>query len=416
MGSARPGGVARPPSGRRGGTDDGTVSVTSVPFWRDVKKLGLLAQVAAAVLALGLTAFLVVTAFRGMVARGIPFTFAFLGAEAGFTISEGSLLAIEDGRLVWRPFRPTDTYLAAFVTGLMNTLRVAVIGIVVATSLGVFVGIGRLAKNGLLSSLSFAYVELVRNTPLLLQMFFWYFAVFLNLPAAREAAAWYGGLIVSNQGAFLPWPRVTGSLGPFLLVLVLAAVAAVVGHRWGRATARGGLFGLVGFFVVAAAGIAVVGLPFTLSYPEMGRFRIAGGTTLSPEFAAVLLSLVIYTAAFVAEVIRGAIQSLHAGQTEAARALGLTYGQTMRLVVLPQAVRIAIPPIGNLHLSLMKNTSLAVAVGYPDLFNVYRTIGNQSGRSLEGVVIVMIVYLALSLLISGAINAYNRRVMRTWGG
>ena len=144
------------------------------------------------------------------------------------------------------------------------------------------------------------------------------------------------------------------------------------------------------------------------------QIRIAGGATLSPEFVAVLLALVIYTAAFIAEVIRGGIQSIPAGQTEAARSLGLSGGQTMRLIILPQAVRIVIPPIGNLHLSLMKNTSLAVAVGFPDLFNVYRTIGNQSGRSLEGVVIVMITYLILSLLISGAINGYNRRIMRSW--
>ncbi len=386
-----------------------------VPFWRDVKKLSVLAQVVAAVAALAFAAFLIVTAFRGMVARGIPFTFTFLGAEAGFSISEGSLLTIQDGRLVWRPFQPTDKYVSAFVTGLLNTLRVAVIGIVVATVLGVVIGVSRLSSNGLLKSLSFGYVELVRNTPLLLQMFFWYFAVFLNLPAAREAATWFGGLIVSNQGAYLPWPQATASVWPFVLALAAAVLVGMLAHRLGRARGRGRLFGLVAFALAAGGGLYLSGVPFELSYPEMGRFRIAGGATLSPEFAAVLLALVIYTSAFIAEVIRGAIQSIHAGQTEAARSLGLSYGQTMRLVILPQAVRIVIPPVGNLYLSLMKNTSLAVAVGYPDLFNVYRTIGNQSGRSLEGVVIVMLTYLVLSLLISGAINAYNRRVMLSWG-
>ncbi len=386
-----------------------------MPFWRDVKKLGTLAQVLAAVVALGFTAFLIVTAFRGMVARGIPFTFTFLGAEAGFSISEGSLLVIENGRLTWREFRPTDAYLSAFVTGLFNTLRVSVIGIVVATVLGVVIGVGRLSANGLLRTLTFAYVELVRNTPLLLQMFFWYFAVFLNLPAARDASTWYGGLIVSNQGAFVPWPQPTGPVGPFVVALALAAAAAVAGQLLGRRRGRGALAGGTAFVAVAVAGILVSGVPFELSFPELGRFRIAGGAALSPEFTAVLLALVIYTAAFIAEVIRGAIQSIHPGQAEAAKSLGLTASQTMRLVILPQAVRIVIPPIGNLYLSLMKNTSLAVAVGFPDLFNVYRTIGNQSGRSLEGVVIVMIVYLGLSLLISGAINAYNRRVLLSWG-
>lgn len=386
-----------------------------VPFWRDVKKLSLLAQVVAAVAALAFAAFLIVTAFRGMVARGIPFTFAFLGAEAGFSISEGSLLTVQDGRLVWRPFQPTDKYVSAFVTGLLNTLRVAIIGIVAATVLGVVVGVSRLSSNGLLKSLSFGYVELVRNTPLLLQMFFWYFAVFLNLPAVRDAATWFGGLVVSNQGAFLPWPQATGPLAPFLLALFGAVVAGYLGRRLGRRWERGALLGAGAFALFATGGLLLTGVPLAVSVPELGRFRIMGGATLSPEFAAVLLALVIYTAAFIAEVIRGAIQSIHAGQAEAARSLGLSYGQTMRLVILPQAVRIAIPPIGNLYLSLMKNTSLAVAVGYPDLFNVYRTIGNQSGRSLEGVVIVMITYLVLSLLISGAMNAYNRKVMLSWG-
>jgi len=387
---------------------------TRVPFWRDVKQIAAIAQVLAAIAAIALLAFLVITAFRQMVVRGIPFTFSFLGAEAGFTISDGSLLAFENGRLVWRPFEPTDRYISAFVTGLFNTLRVASIGIVTATVLGVMVGVGRLSSNGLLRGLTFAYVEAVRNTPLLLQMFFWYFAVFLNLPGAREASAWYGGLIVTNQGAFIPWPTPVGDTGPFWIALLIAVVVAALAYLTGRRRGRGVLFGVVAFVVAAVIGLSMTGFPFALSVPELGRFRIAGGATLSPEFVAVLLALVIYTAAFIAEVIRGGIQSIPAGQSEAARSLGLSGGQTMRLIILPQAVRIVIPPIGNLHLSLMKNTSLAVAVGFPDLFNVYRTIGNQSGRSLEGVVIVMITYLVLSLLISGAINAYNRRVMRSW--
>jgi general L-amino acid transport system permease protein len=387
-----------------------------VPFWRDVKKLSVLLQVLTAVGALGFAALLILTAFRGMVARGIPFTFAFLTAEAGFTISEGSLLTFEDGRLTWRSFQPTDLYLSAFVTGLVNTLRVAVIGIAAATLLGVTLGVSRLSINGLLRNLSFAYVELVRNTPLLLQMFFWYFAVFLNLPPARDASRWYGGLIVSNQGAFIPWPRASESPASFTIALLVAALLASIAYVVSRKSRFAAAYATATLIAAAAIGVGISGIPFELSYPEMQRFRITGGATLSPEFTAVLLALVIYTSAFIAEVIRGAIQSIHKGQTEAARSLGLSQGQTMRLVVLPQAIRIVIPPIGNLYLSLMKNTSLAVAVGYPDLFNVYRTIGNQSGRSLEGVVIVMIIYLVLSLAISGAINAYNRKVMRSWGG
>lgn len=386
-----------------------------VPFWRDVKYLSLATQVVAVVGSVGFLGFLVFTAVSGMKARGIPFTFSFLTAEAGFTISEGSLLALEDGRLVWRGFAATDSYLSAFVAGLLNTLKVSAIGIVVATVLGVLVGVGRFSKNGLLRNLTFAYVEAIRNTPLLLQMFFWYFAVFLGLPAARDAAAWYGGLIVTNQGAFVPMPVAAGDTGPFLLALAAAALVAAVVYFVGRRYRRGAVLSVVAFALAAGVGVAISGVPFEMSVPELGRFRITGGASLSPEFVALLLSLVVYTAAFIAEVVRGAVLAVPAGQSEAAEALGLKGSQVMRLVILPQAVRIMIPPIGNLYLSLMKNTSLAVAIGYPDLFNVYKTIGNQSGRSLEGVLIVMVVYLALSLIISGLINGYNNRVLRTWG-
>src|SRR5690606_33271345 len=210
-----------------------------VPFWRDVKRLSALAQVVVALAAIGLVAFLVTTAFRQMVARGIPFTLSFLGAEAGFTISEGSLLAFEDGRLVWRVFQPLDTYLDAFVVGLVNTLRVAVIGIVIATVMGVLIGVGRLSSNRRLRGMTFVYVEAVRNTPLLLQLFFWYFAVFLNLPGAREASAWYGGLIVTNQGAFVPWPTPVGAYGPFLFALLAAVALAGAAYPVGRRRAPG---------------------------------------------------------------------------------------------------------------------------------------------------------------------------------
>lgn len=390
-------------------------SASAVPFWRDVKHLSTLAQLVAVVASIGFVGFLVYTAVNGMAARGIPFTFGFLSAEAGFTISEGSLLTIEDGRLTLREFRPTDAYLSAFVAGLLNTLKVAAIGILLATVLGLAIGVARLSSNGLLRTLTFSYVEAVRNTPLLVQMFFWYFAVFLSLPAAREAAAWYGGLIVTNQGTFVPWPVLSEPAGPFVTALVVALLLGTVAYFVGRKKDRGVALGLGTLVITAIIGLSISGLPFTLSVPELGRFRITGGASLSPEFVALLLSLVIYTGAFIAEVVRGAVLSIPGGQLEASRSLGLTQGQTMRLVILPQAVRVMIPPIGNLYLSLMKNTSLAVAIGYPDLFNVYKTVGNQSGRSLEGVLIVMVVYLVLSLLISGAINAYNQRVLSTWG-
>ncbi len=367
-------------------------------------------------LAIGFGIFLVVTAFRSMTERGIPFTFSFLFQEAGFTVSEGSLLAIEDGRLVWRPFTARDTYLQAFATGLYSTLRVTVVGILIATVTGVLLGVLRLSGNWLVNRLALAYVEVVRNTPLLVQMFFWYFAVLLKLPGGQQASTWYGGLIVSNQGAFLPWLVPTGPTGGFAAViataLLLGAAAWLIARRLGRQ--RPVLTGIGSLLAVLGIGLVLSGLPFEVSTPELGRFRITGGIGLSPEFTAVLLGLVIYTSAFIAEVIRGAIQSIPRGQWEGAGSLGLRYFPMMWLIILPQAARIAIPPIGNLYLSLMKNTSLAVAVGYPDLFNIYRTISNQSGRSLEGVIITMIVYLVLSFIISALLNAYNRRVNLRW--
>ncbi|AEB12206.1 amino acid ABC transporter permease [Marinithermus hydrothermalis] len=382
----------------------------TIPFWRDARVLNLVVQVLAALFALGLIAFLLFTAYRGMVARGIPFTFSFLGQEAGFTISEGPVLALEDGRLVLRPFKPSDAYWQAFFAGIYNTLRVALVGIVLTTILGVLVGIGRLSSNWLVNRLAFAYVELVRNTPLLVQMFFWYFGAILKFPPVRQASEWFGGLIASQRGIFLPWPVPTDAwprFEPFLwggLLLAVGVYLALRRQGWARWSALGALV------LAWGVGWLVSGGPLAISEPELGRFRVTGGLTLSPEFSAVLLALVIYTASYIAEIVRGAIQSLPKGQWEAATSLGLTYAQTMRLVILPQAMRIIIPPLGNQYLNLTKNSSLAIAVGYPELFNVYGTIANQSGRSLEGILIVMAAYLSMSLTISALVNWYNRRV------
>ncbi len=376
-----------------------------VPFYKDVRVLGVLLQVAVSLAVLGALFFLGYTAYRGMIARGIPFTFSFLTQEAGFTISEGKTLAIEHGRILLRPFQPSDAYWQAFFTGVYNTLRVSLSGIVLTTVLGVLVGVGRLSSNWLVNRLAFAYVELVRNTPLLVQMFFWYFGAILKLPPVRQASELFG-MIVSQRGLFVPWPVPGPGWGHFAPFFWGAAVLLLAGALWPRA--RRYAWGLGALMLVG--GYLIAGDPLVISVPEKRGFRVVGGAQLSPEFSAVLLSLVVYTASYIAEIVRGAIQSLPKGQWEAAYSLGLSPGQTLRLVILPQAMRIIVPPLGNQYLNLTKNSSLAIAVGYPDLFNVYGTIANQSGRSLEGILIVMGVYLALSLTISALVNLYNRRV------
>lgn len=354
-------------------------------------------------LVLGLVAWglllLLAEARSRMAAQGIPFSFAFLSQEAGFSLSEGLTYAPGEGL---RPFYPSDTYLQALLAGFLNTLKVALVGILLATFLGLLVAAGRLSANPLARGLAAGYVESIRNTPLLLQLFVWYFAVLLKLPPWEQALSW-AGIVLSQRGLVLPelgfgsgaWGLGLGAITWFLL-------------RQRPLWAWGSL--VLGLFL----GWALWGPPFSFSAPEKGAFGTRGGLLLSPEFAALLFGLVVYTSAFIAEVFRGAILAVPKGQWEAAYALGLEGRDAFRLIVLPQAVRIAVPPLANQYLNLAKNTSLGVAVGYPDLFSVYSTVANQSGRSLEAILLVMAVYLTLSLSISAAVNTYNRRVALRW--
>lgn len=354
-------------------------------------------------LVLGLVAwgllFLVGTAKVRMAAQGIPFSYTFLTQEAGFSLSEGVTWAPGEGL---RPYLPSDTYWQALLAGFFNTVKVALVGLVVASLLGLLVAVGRLSANPLARGLAFAYVELIRNTPLLLQLFVWYFAVFLKLPPWENAVTW-GGMHLSQRGLLLPEPALT----PTALAAALGLVLAY------RLRARATLAGLA-LLVPTLASWLVWGPPLRVSPVVVGPFGARGGLALSPEFAALALGVTVYTSAFIAEVVRGALQAVPKGQREAALALGLSGWDAFRLVILPQAVRIAVPPLANQYLNLAKNTSLGVAVGYPDLFSVYSTVANQSGRSLEAILLVMAVYLSFSLSISGLVNAYNRRVALRW--
>lgn len=352
---------------------------------------------------------LVADTLENMRLRGMQSGFGFLLQPAGFAIGESLL-----------DFQPSQPYWRAFVVGLANTLRVALLGIALTTVLGVLIGIGRLSKNFLVRTACSAYVEVFRNVPVLLQLLMCYFVLTELLPPASEAIAFGAGIFLSKSG--LAFPRPLWSSGYALATLgLLAGIAAALIYRRAamarfECTGRARTLFLPMFAIVigcALAGWLAGGAPSALEVPVRNEFNIAGGAALSPEFLAVWLGLATYTAAFVAEIVRAGIQSVPWGQVEAASALGLSRRRRLRLVVLPQALRVIIPAMTNQYLNLTKNSSLAVAVGYADLVSISNTTLNQTGRAIECVAILMAVYLGLSLLTSALMNWYNARVAIT---
>jgi general L-amino acid transport system permease protein len=374
--------------------------------WRSRAARGLIYQALAVVL-IGLGVwFLAHNTQENMRIRGIQSGFDFLGASAGFDIGEALI-----------SYSPSESYGKAIWVGVLNTLRVALIGIVLTTVLGVLLGVGRFSRNALVRGICYSYVELFRNVPILLQMLMWYLFFVEVLPAPGEAWNLANLFYLSKDGFAFPRPlQGTGYL-MVLIGLVASLLLAWVWRRWaweqfrktGRLRKRGWpTLGIVLAGVIG--GWLAGGMPTQWAIPEAGRFMIEGGGRVSPEFMAVLMSLTFYTAAFVAEVVRSGIQSVSLGQKEASAALGLAPGQTMKLVVLPQAMRVIIPPLTNQYLNLTKNSSLAVAVGYPDVVSIANTTLNQSGRAVECIAIIMLVYLTTSLSTSLLMNAYNKRM------
>ncbi len=339
---------------------------------------------------------------RARIASG----FDFWNSTAGFDISQTLI-----------PYTTQSTYGRAFWVGLLNTLLVASLGIVLATIIGFAIGILQLSKNPLVSRLAATYVEIIRNLPLLLQLLFWYNAVLKALPNLRESVAIPGGALLNNRGLFLPKPIFGGAFDAVLIACGLGVIGALAfriwAHRRQAVTGQQSPVFVVSILLIVGLPIAVfaaAGFPVTFDRPEMGRFNIRGGIEILPEFAALLFGLSIYTAAFIAEVVRAGIQAVSQGQTEAAYSLGLRPGPTLRLVVIPQAMRVIVPPLTNQYLNLTKNSSLAVAIGYPDLVQVFTgTVLNQTGQAVEVVAITMAVYLTISLVTSGLMNLYNRR-------
>ena len=343
---------------------------------------------------------------RAKIASG----FGFWHNTAGFDISQHLI-----------EYSTTSTYGRAFWVGLFNTLLVAGIGIVLATVLGFVIGIARLSTNWLVARLAAVYVELIRNLPLLLQLLFWYNAVLKVLPELRDSLTIPGGGFLNNRGLFLPQPVFKEGFGLVLIAFLVALAASIAFRIWAKRRQvltgeqapvfRVTLALLIGLPLLA---LLLTGFPVEFVYPEKGRFNIRGGVEILPEFMALLFGLVIYTAAFIAEVVRAGIMSVPKGQAEAAYSLGLRPGPTLRLVVIPQAMRVIVPPLTSQYLNLTKNSSLAVAIGYPDLVQIFAgTVLNQTGQAVEVVIITMGVYLTISLITSLLMNIYNRRVALT---
>ncbi len=378
----------------------------AVPFYRDIRVLRILAQVAFVALVLLIGWFLWTNMTRGLQRiSGANFSFAFLENAASFALSETPL-----------PYNPaTDSYLYVFFLGVLNTLRVVLVGILLTTILGLIAGIALISKNWLIAKMAQVYVEIFRNTPLLIQLFFWYFVGILKLPRARESVPLLGTIYLSNRGLVLPWVTTNETFSMWLVIAGIGVLVAIVAYLLlGHVSALMlyGWRGVWAFFLwLAIALVAVAALnPFTPSLPTLRGFNFQNGIQLSPEYAALLIGLVFYTGAFIADIVRAGILAVPRGLNEAARALGLTYIQSLRLITIPLALRVIIPPLTNQYLNLAKNSSLAIAVGYADLFYVSNTIFNQTGQTLQVIVMVMTGYLIISLVISAVMNVVNMRV------
>jgi general L-amino acid transport system permease protein len=375
-------------------------------FSRSFANLAL--QAALLVIVIGLAVAAAHNAAQNLARANIAHGFGFWNNTAGFDISQ-TLIDYSSS---------TSTFGRAFWVGLLNTLLVAGIGCVLATILGFFIGIARLSQNWLVSRLAGGYVELIRNIPLLLQILFWYNAVLKSLPELRGSVALPFGGFLNNRGLFLPRPVFAPDFGAVVIAFAIGLVVAIGLYLWARRRQErtGAQVHILWMMLTAIFGLpllvfVVAGRPLTFGIPDMGRFNIRGGLEILPEFAALLLALTIYTAAFIAEVVRAGVLSVSTGQTEAAQALGLRSGTILRLVVVPQAMRVIIPPLTSQYLNLTKNSSLAVVIGYPDLVQVFAgTVLNITGQAVEVIAITMAVYLAISLVTSLAMNLYGRTV------
>jgi general L-amino acid transport system permease protein len=377
-------------------------------LWRNEYVRGIAIQVLAIVILAGVGGFLVHNTAVNLAKRGIASGFGFLSNQAGFDIGIALIPYTMAG----------SSYLQAFLVSVVNTLVVSAVGIVIATILGFVIGIARLSRNWLVATLAAVYVDAIRNIPLLAQIIFWYFGLLPLLPQVRQSVPVFNAFFFSNRGLYMPKPELLPGFWMVPAALVVGIALAIVLHRWAkrRQAATGQLFPSVLSGLGLAIGVPLLvmlvsGSRVDLSMPELKGFNFQGGMVVVPEFLALLLALSIYTAAFIAENVRSGILAVSHGQTEAALALGLKSSFTLRLVVVPQALRVIVPPLTSQYLNLVKNSTLGTYIAYPDVVQVFAgTVVNQTGQAVEGIAITMAFYLAISLLISAAMNWYNRHV------
>ncbi len=378
----------------------------SISFWYDPDKRSILYQVGAACLFAFVAWYLISNTMNNLERQSITTGFDFLNKEAGFEIGESPMA-----------YSAADRYARALTVGFLNTLLVSFIGIVLTVILGTFVGIARLSKNWLIKKCAAVYIELFQDIPVLLQLFFWYAFFYEMLPSPREAISPFKGLFLCNRGLIFGIPQSHPVYGYMAIAVIIAVVIIILLKKWAakRQDSTGRIFPVFYTSTALILGLPLVcwligGSPTEMDIPELRGFNFKGGIGISPEFTALLLGLVLYTAAFVAEVVRAGIQSVSKGQTEAAMAIGLKPGQLLNLIILPQALRVIIPPLTSQMLNLTKNSSLAVAIGYPDFVSVAGTVINQTGQAIEGVLLIMIVYLIFSLSTSAFMNWYNKKM------
>lgn len=384
----------------------GSQTKTKVPPWNDPVIRGWVFQVVVVALVGLLAWFLVSNTIENLQRQKIASGFHYLEREAGFEIGDTMI-----------QYSPASTYARAIFVGLLNTLKVAVLGIIMATILGTLIGVGRLSPNWLLAKICEAYVEMFRNVPLLLWLFLIYKLISEAFPGPRQAISVLSSLFLSNRGLYFPVPLADPSHQWMGIAFLVGIVATFFVARWAkkRQDATGLPFPTIKAGVGLIVGLPILvwlvfGAPHHMSWPELKGFNFDGGMVIQPEFTALLVGLVLYTSAFVAEIVRSGILALHKGQSEAAMAIGLSRSQVMRLVLLPQALRIIVPPMTSQYLNITKNSSLAIAIGYPDLVASVNVTINQTGQAIENILIIMAAYLSVSLSISAFMNWYNKRI------
>jgi len=378
----------------------------AAPFWRDPEKRAIVFQAVALILVAFISYYLYSNTQANLERQSIATGFSFLDKEAGFEIGESVI-----------DYSAADTYADALLVGALNTIKVSFIGIFFTVILGTVVGVARLSTNWLVAKIAAGYIELMQNIPILLQLFFWYAIFYESFPSPREALSPFSGVFLCNRGLIFAVPEAHPAHGAMGWAFVVALIIGWGLNRWSqkRQARTGQLFPAVRVAIVLSLSLPLVvwfiyGAPTAMDVPTLSGFNFKGGETVSPEFSALLLGLVFYTAAFVAEIVRAGIQSVGRGQIEAAKAVGLNTGQVLHLVILPQALRVIIPPLTSQLLNLIKNSSLAIAIGYSDFVSISNTTINQTGQAIEGVALIMLVYLFFSLSTSLFMNIYNKKM------